>query len=84
MSISTIALLQETMTPDGIVAPVYSGKRGHPVGFGQKFFRGLLELEGGVGARHLLQESGSSVVTVEVTDKGVLKDVDTPDDLAMV
>jgi len=72
------------MTPDGIVAPVYSGKRGHPVGFGQKFFRGLLELEGGVGARHLLQESGSSVVTVEVTDKGVLKDVDTPDDLAMV
>ena len=84
VNISTIALLKKAMTPDGIVAPVHSGKRGHPVGFGKKFFKRLLELEGDVGARRLLQECGSSVVTVEVTDKGVLKDVDSLDDLVGV
>jgi molybdenum cofactor cytidylyltransferase len=43
--ISTIALLREVMTPDGIVAPVHCGKRGNPVGFGQTFLNGCWNLK---------------------------------------
>jgi molybdenum cofactor cytidylyltransferase len=62
-----------------IVAPFYDGQRGHPVGFGAVHRDALLCLDGDSGARSLL---GSERVTrLDVDDAGILRDIDTADDL---
>lgn len=62
-----------------IVAPVYRGRRGHPVGFGATQGAALARLDGDFGARSLV--ASSAVTLIEVDDPGVLADVDTPADL---
>ncbi len=62
-----------------IVAPVYRGRRGHPVGFGAMHGTALAALDGDVGARILLESS--DLATIDVDDPGVIADVDTPGDL---
>ncbi|OAJ53117.1 molybdopterin-guanine dinucleotide biosynthesis protein MobA [Paraburkholderia ginsengiterrae] len=62
-----------------LVAPFYQGQRGHPVGFGAEHRDALLALDGDTGAKSLLM---SQLVTrLEVDDPGILRDVDTPEDL---
>jgi molybdenum cofactor cytidylyltransferase len=65
-----------------IAAPVYRGKRGHPVGFAARCREELLALRGDAGARGVLQRYADEVVSVEVDDPGILQDVDTAEDLA--
>jgi molybdenum cofactor cytidylyltransferase len=65
--------------PDAIAAPVHRGQRGHPVVFGAGHLGRLARLEGDRGARDLLDVF--PVVLVEVEDPGILRDVDTPEDL---
>ncbi len=62
-----------------IVAPTYSGRRGHPVGFGAMHLDALSALDGDVGARSLLETA--DVTAIEVDDAGVLADIDTYLDL---
>jgi molybdenum cofactor cytidylyltransferase len=62
-----------------IVAPFYRGQRGHPVGFGARYRDALIALDGDAGARALL--AAHAVTRVDVDDPGILRDVDTPDDL---
>lgn len=62
-----------------IVAPFYQGQRGHPVGFGIAHRETLLSLDGDTGARSLLMSQ--SVMRLDVDDPGILRDVDTPEDL---
>lgn len=62
-----------------IVAPVYEGRRGHPVGFGAVHGEALAALDGDTGARALLASPG--LTTIAVDDPGVLADIDTPEDL---
>lgn len=62
-----------------IVAPVYEGRRGHPVGFGAVHGKALAALDGDTGARALLASPG--LTTMAVDDPGVLADIDTPEDL---
>jgi molybdenum cofactor cytidylyltransferase len=64
----------------GIVAPVLDGRRGNPVGFGRAHLPALLALQGDRGARGLLQTC--PVAEIAVTDTGILRDVDLPDDLS--
>lgn len=68
--------------PDQVVIPVHAGRRGHPVLFGADWLAALKRLEGDEGARKLLAEAGSRLVTVDVDDPGALLDVDRPEDLA--
>jgi molybdenum cofactor cytidylyltransferase len=63
-----------------IVAPVYAGRRGHPVLFDARHFDELRGLEGDVGARAILERHG--VCEVPVEDAGIHLDVDTPEMLA--
>lgn len=63
----------------GPCVPVHHGRRGNPVLWPARFFRALRSLAGDVGARSLLESS--EPVPVEVPDPGVLRDVDTPQDL---
>jgi molybdenum cofactor cytidylyltransferase len=62
-----------------IAAPVHQGRRGNPVAFSRFHLPLLLALDGDQGAREIL--SSHSVTEVPVGDNGVLRDIDTPDDL---
>lgn len=64
-----------------LAAPVYQGRRGHPVGFAAEFGPALCALSGDEGARSLLQGQGSRLRRVEVDDPGVLFDINVPGDL---
>ncbi|HEY4374643.1 MAG TPA: nucleotidyltransferase family protein [Burkholderiales bacterium] len=64
-----------------IAAPAYRGERGHPVGLGGRFRDDLLQLTGDAGARFILKNHADEIHLVDVDDPGVLKDIDTPQDL---
>ncbi|MDF9406852.1 MAG: Nicotine blue oxidoreductase [Pelotomaculum sp. PtaB.Bin013] len=61
----------------GIVAPYFNGKRGNPVLFDRDFFKEISFLSGDVGAREIIRKHPESLVKVNVTDSGVVFDVDT-------
>ncbi|EEA00708.1 conserved hypothetical protein, partial [Burkholderia sp. H160] len=65
-----------------LVAPFYEGQRGHPVGFGIEHRDALLALDGDTGAKALLMSQ--ALTRIDVDDPGILRDVDTPDDLRML
>lgn len=65
-----------------LVAPAYDGARGHPVGFGRRFADALAALEGDAGAREIVKAHAADLVLLPAGDPGVLRDVDTPADLA--
>lgn len=65
-----------------LVAPFYGGQRGHPVGFGIEHRDALLALDGDSGAKSLLMSQ--RLTRVDVLDAGILRDVDTPEDLRAV
>ncbi|RDU96807.1 nucleotidyltransferase family protein [Trinickia dinghuensis] len=62
-----------------VVAPLYRGRRGHPVGFGAMHREALSSLDGDVGARRILETA--DVTLIDVDDAGVLADIDTYADL---
>lgn len=64
-----------------LVAPVCGNRRGHPVGFAREFFPALSELDGDTGARALLEAHAARLELIPTDAPGVLRDVDTPDDL---
>ena len=74
---ATIAAVHAALL-DGaaLAAPVYQGKRGHPVGFGARFRDALLALSGDRGAKSLLQ--GADLHSIPCDDSGILIDIDTP------
>lgn len=65
-----------------IVVPTFEGKRGNPVLWSRRFFHDLGELQGDVGARHLIGAYPDAVTEVAVEDSAAFFDVDTPDALA--
>ena len=77
----TLKQLLEKLEQSPIVVPVWQGRRGHPVGFGARFFGELCQLSGDHGARAVLQAHSAACCVVQVADGGVVRDVDTPADL---
>lgn len=78
---STYEVLTRALDADdaSIVAPVYQGVRGHPVGFAARHYDALAALDGDTGARALF--ASAPVNLIDVDDPGILRDVDTPADL---
>lgn len=74
--------LADALRDGAAAAPVFSGRRGHPVLLGRTLLPGLLGLSGNQGARAVLQGLGERLALVEAPDDGVLFDVDAPGDLA--
>lgn len=64
-----------------IVAPFYQQQRGNPVLWPRKYFARLGQLTGDQGARVLLSELHEEVCVVPTSHAGVLRDIDTPEDL---
>ena len=54
------------------------GKRGNPVLFAARFFSEMRDVEGDVGARHLIGAYAELVREVEMPDDAVLLDIDSP------
>jgi molybdenum cofactor cytidylyltransferase len=81
----TIHHLKETFTTNQtsnpIIAPTYQEQLGHPVGFASCYFDELAALSGDKGAKPVMHANAAKVIEVTVDDPGVLKDVDTPEDL---
>ena len=78
---STLKVLVSMLDADSIIAPTYKGKRGHPVLIGKAFFPDLKSLQGEDGAKNLLLKHFDKMVLVDVDDKGIVLDVDRPEDL---
>ncbi|GHB21447.1 hypothetical protein GCM10009038_20370 [Salinicola rhizosphaerae] len=74
------ALIAHAAT-ERIVIPRYRGRSGHPVLFGRDFWAELATLHAGEGAREIVCVNRQAVLTVEVDDDGIWRDVDHPTDL---
>lgn len=66
-----------------IVAPCWQGQRGHPVGFSSIFGSELAQLQGDMGAKHLIHSHFQQLIMIDCNDPGVLKDIDHPKDLTL-
>jgi molybdenum cofactor cytidylyltransferase len=62
-----------------IFIPTHSGRKGHPVLFGKRFWRDLQAAPLDEGARWAVRKNQQEVVTVPVDDAGILLNVDTPE-----
>lgn len=79
----TIALVaQQIQNGASIVIPTYLGQRGHPVGFSAVYTEELKALSGDEGARSIIKRHAEKVVTLACDDPGILKDIDTLEDLS--
>ena len=67
-----------------ICVPTVRGKRGNPVLWAGCFIPEMLELEGDVGAKHLIGQYPELVAEIAMTGDGPLLDIDTPEALARV
>ncbi|HKW79792.1 MAG TPA: nucleotidyltransferase family protein [Casimicrobiaceae bacterium] len=65
-----------------LAAPSHDGRRGHPVAIAARFFAELQALSGDEGAKNVLAAHAAEIELIAVDDPGVLRDVDTPADLA--
>lgn len=78
----TLVQVAQGLVQHAVVFAQYRGRRGHPVGFGAELFSELVQLSGDEGARRVMARYPSH--GIEVDDPGVLVDVDTVADLAVV
>lgn len=62
-----------------IVLPVAEGKRGNPVLFDRRFFAEILQVDGDVGARHIIGSNGELVAEIAADAREIFVDVDTPE-----
>lgn len=83
VSPQTVALLARLHGEDQqtIIIPVHEGKKGHPCLFPRPL---LDELQGPSTLRDLLRNHSQRVRLVEVSDQGVLLDMDTPEDYKQI
>lgn len=81
---TALAAALDSEGPDAIVIPVFEGKRGHPVLFGQSYLPQLRTRDGDVGARPIVSLNESRVFEVVRPAAGILVDIDTDEALARV
>lgn len=80
----TYRSLAEQATPDSILLPQYDGQIGNPVVFGRAFFAELRQLSGDAGGKVLTRKYPDKVSKLDVQDRAILMDIDTPQDLTQL
>ena len=61
-----------------LVVPVFEGRRGHPVRIARPLMDEILALAEGAQARDAIHRYLDRAIMVEVTDRGVVEDIDDP------
>jgi len=61
----------------GIIVPSFQGRRGHPVIFHRRYKKELLNLQGDVGGKSIVERHPQEVRAIRVKSIGVVTDVDT-------
>jgi molybdenum cofactor cytidylyltransferase len=80
---STIAAVRDALAGGALLAaPYFRARRGHPVAIAGSLRAELEGMQGDEGAKQLLQRHADRLVKVPVGDPGVIRDIDTPGDLA--
>jgi molybdenum cofactor cytidylyltransferase len=80
---ATISVLADRLDNGAsMVAPVYAGQRGHPVGFSSRWLQPLRDLSGDRGARDLITAHPDALELFATEDAGVVQDIDYPQDLS--
>jgi molybdenum cofactor cytidylyltransferase len=64
-----------------LAAPYFRARRGHPVGIAGGFLPELLRSRGDEGAKKILAANEKQLVKIPIGDPGVIRDIDTPEDL---
>ncbi len=64
-----------------ITQAVFTGRRGHPVGFSSRFLPELLTLQGDQGARSILHTYPELISPITSPDDGIFKDIDSRESL---
>jgi molybdenum cofactor cytidylyltransferase len=78
----SLKTLNEAITDNTqIIQPTYKRENGHPVGFGSAYFEELMALSGDKGARSIVRQYPQQVTTINLNDSGLIRDIDTPDQL---
>jgi len=80
---STYRTIAELVTADSIVTPTFESKMGNPVAFGRSFFTDLEALTGDSGGRRLTNMYPQAIREIQVSDPGILQDIDTAEELAL-
>jgi molybdenum cofactor cytidylyltransferase len=80
VELDTIDALITKLAPERIVLPVVQGRRGHPVLFASEVLQEILDLSASEGANIVVRRDPARVVEVPVNTRGILVDVDTPED----
>ncbi|WP_028873912.1 nucleotidyltransferase family protein [Tepidiphilus margaritifer] len=79
---TAIAGVRDALMSGAALAAAYrAARRGHPVGFSDRYRQELMDSTGDVGARLFFQRDAEHVVRVAIDDEGIFADVDTPQDL---
>ena len=79
---SSIAAIRDALAAGApLAAPYFRARRGHPVGLTGSFREELIQLKGDEGAKKILERNAGKLVKIPIGDPGVLRDIDTPDDL---
>ena len=81
----TVSTLLRACAPERAVIPTYQGHGGHPAGFGRALWPAMAACaDAPEGARSVLrllaQDAPDRVLRIEVEDRGVVADIDTPGD----
>ena len=76
---AVIARYRRTLAP--LVWPEYKGKRGNPVLFDRRLFPQMRQVLGDTGARPILLAHQAQAERVPVSNAGILRDIDRPEDL---
>ncbi|GIL41331.1 nucleotidyltransferase family protein [Roseiterribacter gracilis] len=84
VQVATLNALIDAFDPalHDAVQPLYRGQPGNPVLLGRSLFDATMKLTGDKGARALLDSLGDKLLRIEIDDPGVLRDLDTAEDLA--
>ena len=79
---ATYRRIAELVTTGSIVTPTFDSKMGNPVAFGKYLYTDLKALTGESGGRKLTSMYPQAVRELQVSDPGILHDIDTPEELA--
>jgi molybdenum cofactor cytidylyltransferase len=76
----TIELLARSADPSRVLVPCHRSRRGHPAVIGRDLLAVIQQIPPREGLRHLWRMRPEALLEIPVEDRGVVRNVDTPED----